>query len=127
MKKIRNGNGDSSARNIIAYGTTIQGEIESNGDFRIEGTLIGNVKVKGKIVIGESGIVEGEVICSNADISGKVKIKLEASEMTSLRATSHFEGDIITTKLLIEPGAVFTGKCQMGRTVSVESSELKSS
>lgn len=124
MKKLKNGNGENPARNIIAQGTRIVGDIESNGDFRIEGFLTGTVKVKGKIVVGESGNVEGQIYCSSADVSGKIKGKLEASEMTSLRATSQYDGDIITSKISIEPGAVFTGSCQMG-TVKPSTRESK--
>lgn len=107
-------NGDGPLRNIIAQGTKIQGDIDSSGDFRIEGSLTGTVKVKGKIVIGESGVVEGNILCQSADISGKAKVKMEVAELTSLRATSNFVGEISTKKLSIEPGAIFSGTCQMG-------------
>lgn len=110
---MRNGNGDGSARNIIAQGTKIQGDIESGGDFRIEGSVNGTVKAKGKIVVGDSGQVEGQIQCQSADISGTAKVKLEVSELTVLRATCRFTGDISTKKLSIEPGAFFSGTCQM--------------
>lgn len=113
---MKNGIAEPQARNIIAQGTSIKGDIESSGDFRIEGALTGTIKVKGKIVIGESGQVDGQVYCQSADISGKAKVKMEVSELTSLRASCHFTGDIITKKISIEPGAVFSGTCQMGST-----------
>lgn len=113
MKKIKNGNGENQARNLIAHGTRIEGDIDSAGDIRIEGYISGTVKTKGKIVVGESGQIEGQVQCQSADISGRAKIKLEVSELTTLRATSNFTGDIITKKISIEPGAVFSGSCQM--------------
>jgi cytoskeletal protein CcmA (bactofilin family) len=123
---MKNGNGDGPARNIIAQGTTIQGDIESAGDFRIEGSVSGNIKAKGKIVVGVSGSVEGQIICQSADISGKANVKLEVSDLTSLRSTSEFKGDIVTKKISIEPGAVFSGTCQMTNTVPVpEPEELK--
>jgi len=106
-------NGDGAARNIIAFGTIIKGDIESDGDFRIEGSLTGTVKAKGKIVIGETGIIDGELYCRNADICGKIKGKIEVSELTILKATSNFEGDITTNKISIEPGALFSGTCHM--------------
>ena len=106
-------NGDNAARNIIAFGTIIKGDIESDGDFRIEGSLTGTVHAKGKIVIGETGIIDGELFCRNADICGKIKGKLEVSELTILKATSNFEGDITTNKISIEPGALFSGTCHM--------------
>ena len=110
---MKNGNEGVSPRNIIAFGTKIQGDIESDGDFRIEGSLNGTVKAKGKIVIGESGTVEGQIVCQSADISGKAKVKMEVSDLTVLRATSQFLGDIITKKISIESGAEFSGSCQM--------------
>lgn len=114
MRKSNNGlSGDNAARNIVAFGTFIKGDIESDGDFRIEGTLSGTVKAKGKIVIGETGKIEGELYCQNADICGKVKGKLEVEELTVLKATSHFDGDVTTNKLSIEPGALFSGNCLM--------------
>jgi cytoskeletal protein CcmA (bactofilin family) len=111
---MKNGNGENQTRNLISHGTRIQGEIESAGDFRIEGFVSGTVKAKGKIVVGESGQVEGQLHCQSADISGKAKIKLEVADLTVLRATSKFSGDIVTKKISIEPGAVFSGTCQMG-------------
>jgi len=110
---MKNGNDGASARNIIAQGTKILGDIESDGDFRIEGSLNGTVKAKGKIVIGESGKVEGQIICQSADISGRVKVKMEVSDLIVLRATSQFSGDIITKRISIESGAIFSGSCQM--------------
>ncbi len=119
---MKNGITEPQARNIIAQGTTIKGDIESNGDFRIEGSIKGTIKVKGKVVIGESGDVEGQVFCQSADISGRAKIKMEVTELTSLRANCNFSGDIITKKISIEPGAIFSGTCQMGTTTTSTSS-----
>ena len=119
---MKNGIAEPQARNIIAQGTKIKGDIESNGDFRIEGSIKGTIKVKGKVVIGESGDVEGQVFCQSADISGRAKIKMEVTELTSLRANCNFSGDIITKKISIEPGAIFSGTCQMGTTTNSTSS-----
>lgn len=112
---------ESQAPNIIALGTEVTGDIESAGDFRIEGSINGTVKAKGKIVIGESGSVDGQLICNNADISGKVKGKLEVSDSLILRANSNFTGEVVTKKIAIENGAVFSGSCEMLRTPVIES------
>lgn len=114
MKKNRNGNSDSQVPNIIAKGTSIVGDIISEGDFRIEGSIKGKIQAKGRIVIGESGIVDGEIACNNADICGTVKGKLEVASLSTFKATAVFSGDIVTNKISIEPGAVFTGTCSMG-------------
>lgn len=103
--------------NLIGAGTIIQGDIKTNGDIRIDGTLTGSISVKGKLVIGVSGSVEGEISCQNADISGTVKAKVTVAELLSLKASAKLSGDIITNKIAIEPGAVFSGSCSMGGVI----------
>ncbi|MDZ7743544.1 MAG: polymer-forming cytoskeletal protein [Bacteroidota bacterium] len=104
---------ENTAVNLIGVGTTIQGDIKSDGDFRIDGTLIGSIESKGKIVVGNSGKVEGEIKCKNADVSGKVSAKIYVEQLLSLKATADFSGELKTGKLAIEPGAKFTGSCEM--------------
>jgi cytoskeletal protein CcmA (bactofilin family) len=104
---------DSSSINILGAGTAVKGDITANGDFRIDGSLIGNISAKGKLVIGATGSVEGEITCQNADFSGNVKGKVNVSELLSLKSTSKVLGDILINKLSIEPGAQFSGSCNM--------------
>ena len=105
---------ESKLPNIISIGTKITGDIETDGDFRIDGNIEGNVNSKGKVVIGNNGFVKGEIICSNAEISGTISGKITVSELLSLKSSSKVNGDIKTGKLSIEPGAVFSGTCAMG-------------
>ena len=112
--------------NILSTGTTIKGDIKSNGDIRIDGTLIGSVNSKGKVVIGTTGNIEGEIICQNADFSGVIKAKIVVAELLQLKSTAKLTGDIITNKLSIEPGAKFSGTCNMdGNLGSISASGLK--
>jgi cytoskeletal protein CcmA (bactofilin family) len=113
MKKSSSGNGDQNVHNLIAQGTTIKGDIETDGDLRIDGNLVGTIVTKGKLVIGNSASIEGDIECENADISGKVVAKLTVKQLVVLNASARFSGDIITKKISIEPGAVFSGNCQM--------------
>jgi len=99
--------------NLIGTGTTIDGNIVSNGDIRIDGNLKGNLSTKGKVIVGDTGKISGEVNCRNFEVEGSVDGKIIISELLSLRAKSKILGDIFTSKLAIEPGAVFTGKCDM--------------
>ncbi|MBC8486314.1 MAG: polymer-forming cytoskeletal protein [Bacteroidetes bacterium] len=99
--------------NTIVSGTVIKGEIVTDGDFRIDGTLVGSISSKGKIVIGQSGSIEGEIICQNADISGKIKAKVKVEQLITLKSSAQLNGDVTTDKLAIEPGAKFTGSCNM--------------
>ncbi|MPM18717.1 hypothetical protein SDC9_65130 [bioreactor metagenome] len=99
--------------NIIAAGTLIEGDIRTNGDIRVDGQVKGNLTVQGRIVIGESGQVEGEIRCQNADFSGNIKGKVFVGEVLTMRSNARLTGDIQTQKISIEPGAVFTGNCSM--------------
>ncbi len=110
-------NAETPSVNLIGAGTVIQGDIKTNGDIRIDGALTGSISVKGKLVIGVSGSVDGEVICQNADVSGTVKGKVTVAELLSLKASAKLTGDIITNKIAIEPGAVFSGSCSMGGVI----------
>ncbi len=101
------------AVNRIVAGTIIKGDIDTNSDFRFEGTLAGNLKTKGKLIVGASGEVKGEIHCKNCDVEGKVEGKITVSELLTLKSTSNILGDISAKRLAIEPGARFTGNCQM--------------
>ena len=102
--------------NLLGPGTVVKGEIRVSGDFRIDGTLQGSIECKGKIVVGPSGSIEGEIQCQNADFSGEVKATVKVSELLTLKETARFSGDIVTSKLAIEPGAKFSGTCKMEGT-----------
>jgi cytoskeletal protein CcmA (bactofilin family) len=103
--------------NLIGAGTVIEGNITTTGDIRIDGTLTGSISVNGKLVLGTSGIIEGDITCQNGDISGSIKGKVSVTELLSLKATSKLTGDIFTGKIAVEPGAVFTGQCNMGGVI----------
>ena len=113
----KNASPESSTINLIGNGTQITGDIISSGDIRIDGFLSGNISLKGRLVIGVTGKVEGNVMCQNADISGEIKGKINVAETLSLKTTAKILGDIVTSKIAIEPGAVFTGTCNMGAIV----------
>ena len=113
----KNGIVDSPSRNSIGNGTIIKGDIESNGDFRIDGELTGTIRTKGKVVVGSTGKVEGEIFCQNADVEGIANANMTVSELLTLKATAKLNGDVSTSKLAIEPGAQFLGSCKMGSSV----------
>ena len=113
MKKEEN----IAAVNMIGTGTVITGDVYSKGDIRIDGILKGSVITEGKVVLGRDGIIEGDIECSTADISGTIKAKITVSQLLLLKASAKLNGDIITNKLSIEPGAEFTGSCSMGGAV----------
>lgn len=104
---------DSTAINLLGTGTTINGDINSNGDIRINGVLTGNLTTKGRLIIGETGKIKGEINCKNAEILGVVEGKLYASELLSLKSNANIIGDITIGRIAIEPGCKFNGSCQM--------------
>lgn len=108
--------------NLIATGTRISGDLLSDGDIRIDGELMGNLESKGRLVIGASGRVEGDISCKSCEIAGTHKGKLFIAELLSLKASCAVTGDMVTGKLSIEPGAYFMGTCTMSdETASNES------
>jgi len=106
--------------NRIVSGTSIEGEIKTDSNIRIDGTVKGTVTAKGRLVVGASGTIDGEIVCENADIEGKITGQISVNGLLSLKATARLECDISTKKLAIEPGAVFTGNCTMGGGVIKE-------
>jgi cytoskeletal protein CcmA (bactofilin family) len=113
----KHNNSEGTSVNLIGAGTVIEGDVTTSGDIRIDGSLTGSIKVKGKLVIGVSGSVDGEVVCQNADISGTLKGKIIVSELLSLKAAAKLMGDIVTNKIAVEPGATFSGSCSMGGVI----------
>jgi cytoskeletal protein CcmA (bactofilin family) len=109
----------SNSINALVSGTTIEGKVKASNDFRIDGTLIGTLECKGKVIIGPSGVVDGEINCINALIEGKFDGNLRVKELLSVKDSAKITGEIVTDKLLVQSGAVFNVKCQMGgQTIS---------
>jgi cytoskeletal protein CcmA (bactofilin family) len=106
--------------NSIMEGTSIEGEVRSDSNIRVDGRIKGTVNAKGRVIVGQSGVIEGEVICHSADVEGTVIGKVNCQDLLSLKATAKLQGDINTKKLAIEPGAVFTGNCSMAGGVVKE-------
>lgn len=107
----------SNSSNTIGKGTFLEGNVETYGNIRIEGKVNGNVKSKSKVALGPSSFVQGNVMAQNADLEGEVKGRIEVAELLVLKATAVIHGDIVTGKLVVEPGAVFNGTCKMGAAV----------
>ncbi|MDV7186703.1 polymer-forming cytoskeletal protein [Lutibacter sp. TH_r2] len=104
-------------RNIIGKNTSIIGDIKSEGDFRIDGKVEGTIETEGRVVIGNSGSVSGKVTCQNADIEGKFSGELSVNSLLTLKSTAKISGDVLISKLSVEPGADFNATCAMKGTV----------
>ena len=124
-KMAKNGEFDTNAVTTISMGTIVKGDITSEGDFRIVGKLIGSIRSTGKVVIGQSGIVEGDIFCQNADFAGTIKGNVEVENLLFLKTTVNLNGNIKTGKLSIESGALFSGQCTMNNSGSKVPNENK--
>jgi len=105
-----------TGQNRINEGTKLKGDIQSNGFFRIDGEIEGNIKTPSKVVIGKSGVIKGSLICENADIEGVIEGHLDVIGTLTLRSTAKIKGDVAVGKLAVEPGAIFNASCVMKGT-----------
>lgn len=99
--------------NRIVEGTVIKGNVLSHADFRLDGNLVGNFQSEGKIVIGPTGSVKGDISCRNADIEGKFEGKIQVLEILNIKSKASIHGEVICGKLSVEPGAEFSATCVM--------------
>lgn len=104
-----------NSNNIIGKGTTFTGNIETFGNIRIEGKVVGDVISKSKVAVGPSAIIDGKLMAQEAEIEGEVKGKVEVSNLLTLKPTSKVSGDIFANKLTVDSGAKFDGQCKMGQ------------
>ncbi|MCG8476616.1 MAG: polymer-forming cytoskeletal protein [Cytophagales bacterium] len=104
----------NNSNNVIGSGTTFTGALKAAGNVRFDGELDGSLECQSKIVLGAHAVVKGDLIAQNAEIEGKVKGTVQIAEVLILKASARIEGDIVTKKIIIESGAQFNGKCQMG-------------
>ncbi len=107
----------TNSSTIVAKGTVLEGNIETFGNIRIEGKVVGNIKSKSKVVLSESCVVEGNILAHTAEVSGEVKGTIEISDVVVVKATALINGDLITNKMIMESGATFNGQCKMGATI----------
>jgi cytoskeletal protein CcmA (bactofilin family) len=126
MANYGNGNQSPERLNRIVEGTIIEGDIKSDSNIRIDGYVKGTITVKGRLVLGPTGKIDGNVFCKNADLEGKLNGIIEVDELLSLKTTAKLQGEISTNKLSIEPGAIFSGNCKMGAVLKDLSSSEES-
>jgi len=101
----------------IVQETTIKGDITTVADFRLDGELIGNFTSKGKLIIGETGRLVGNIACKSLDIEGAYQGKADVQDLLFVRSKAKIKGEFVVGKLLVESGAEFTANCQMRSSV----------
>ena len=100
--------------NIIGKTTVIEGTLRANGNVHISGTVNGTLEVDGRTVVMPGGVIDGEMRTTSAEVGGTIRGVLEVAERLVLKATAVVEGDIRTDKLVVEDGAMFNGRAEMG-------------
>jgi cytoskeletal protein CcmA (bactofilin family) len=125
-KMARSNESDGVMRNHLAAGTEVKGDITTQGDIRIDGKVEGSITSKGKLVVGNTGVIEGEVNCVTGNISGAIRGVVNVSEMLKVQATGKLSGEITYGKLSVEPGAELEGKLAIsGKVKDISSSGQK--
>lgn len=109
------GGGPAEQHNLVGASTVVEGAIRSTGNLNISGTVLGNVAVEGRTIVMPGGSVEGEVVSTQAEVAGRIAGTLTVRERLVLKGTAVVDGDIRAGSLVIEDGAVFNGRCEMGR------------
>jgi cytoskeletal protein CcmA (bactofilin family) len=99
--------------NIVNAGTTITGDLTSEGDLRIDGTVKGYIHSRTRLVLGQTARVHGDIKAANLEVSGEIEGNIFVSELLTVKSTAKITGDILSAKLIIESGAEFNGKCSM--------------
>lgn len=113
-----------NAVNLLCEGTMIVGDIKTKNDIRIDGILKGKIVTSGRLVVGSTAKIEGNIDCANIDVMGVVMGDIQASGIVSLKAQARLIGNITSNQLSIEPGVIFNGSCQMQRKDNRDSKEV---
>ncbi len=117
---------NSKALNTIVNSTSIEGNINSEHDIRIDGHLVGDLDCGSKVIIGPQGKVTGEINCMNAVIEGKFEGNINVKELLTLTATAVVKGNIVYNKWIVQSGAIFNGGSKMGSATAPPSNLKKS-
>ncbi|MDQ3016086.1 MAG: polymer-forming cytoskeletal protein [Bacteroidota bacterium] len=116
----------SSSSNSLVQGTNIEGTINADKDIRIDGSLKGNLICKGKVIIGPTGYISGDVQCENAVIEGRFEGLIIVGDVLHVKETARVDGDVTTQKLVVQPGSIFNVKCKMGPPGNLNSKKISS-
>ncbi len=99
---------------IIAIGTVIEGKVTTTENLRVDGTIVGEVKCEKRFVMGESGKIEGDVVCMDSDIKGTIQGTIKAKGLLHLLGTAMIKGKIMAKKMVVDEGAAYNGECIIG-------------
>ena len=101
---------------IVGEGGIFEGTIQVKGGTRIDGKFKGNIKVEGTLVVGKSGVIEGEIFAQNAVVGGHIIGKLVVAQKVEFQSGARFRGDLFCKGLIVEDGVIFDGTCTMSES-----------
>lgn len=110
---------------LIGYGCEFEGSMSSSSSTRIDGKLKGRITGENSIVVGEDGLVLGEIKASETVVYGKVEGTIETNSL-EIKKSGIVLGDIFVESLIVEDGGIFNGRCTMNEiteNISIETSE----
>ncbi len=125
VAKSTNTSTGSHSLNTLVEGTVVEGQVQAKSDIRIDGVIKGSLTCDAKVIIGETGYIEGQIVCANAMIQGRFEGTLHVKELLNVRQTAKVNGEITTNKLIVEAGAIFNVTCRMGRQATNANSGRK--
>lgn len=108
----------TTTSNSLVQGTSMEGAIVADKDIRIDGSLKGTLTCKGKVIIGPTGQIVGDITCENAVIEGRFEGILIVGDVLHVKETAKIDGDVTTQKLVVQPGSIFNVKCKMGSSTT---------
>ena len=112
--------------NSLGNGTKVVGDLTAQNDIRIDGELEGNLNCNGKVILGPKGIIKGNVICQSAVVEGSINGTVKVKDILQVKESAKIVGEITTEKLMVQPGAIFNVKCEMGGQKIVPQSKMES-
>ena len=113
MARNQTSSAPSPQINMIGEGTVFEGTLRSESNLVISGRIVGKLDVGGKAIVATDGVVEGEMIATNAEVAGSVQGEIRIRELLVLKGSARVDGNIEATRLIVEEGSIFNGKCQM--------------
>jgi cytoskeletal protein CcmA (bactofilin family) len=121
--RSQNGPATSNALSIIAAGTKIVGDIETDGVVKIEGRVEGTIHAARQVLIGRQGEVLGDIDTREAVIGGRVQGTVNATDRTEIQGTSVIIGDINTRALAVVEGGRINGSVRIADAKEPDSDE----
>jgi cytoskeletal protein CcmA (bactofilin family) len=113
-KKPGLGPDNSEATSTIGENSVLEGTFEVTGNLRVDGKFSGKLRVTETLVVGKNGLVDAKVTTKNAVIAGTIKGDINSAEKITLQSGSRLEGEMVTSRLVIEEGVSFQGSCKPG-------------